>query len=232
MKTIKSNIENTMIVKRSKFITELIKIYSEEDFISILTTIKNKYKDANHYCYAYIINNTKRFNDDGEPSGTAGVPILNILEHNQLNYVLCVVIRYFGGIKLGTGGLVRTYTKSAAEALKTVDLVCLTDGYSIKIKFSYENNNYVDQLLINQIITNKIFDDFITYFLDISVYDYEDIIILLERSCIEIIVIGSIMIKKTNYFIIVSFCFSNSSLTLACAAANLAIGTRYGEQET
>ena len=96
-----------------------------EDINNILNNIKNEYKDATHYCYAYIIDNTKRFNDDGEPGGTAGMPILNVIEQNNLNHVLIVVVRYFGGIKLGAGGLVRAYSKISYECIKQDKLAIL-----------------------------------------------------------------------------------------------------------
>ena len=99
-------------INKSKFYGIIIPINNIEEIPNILNNIKNEYKDATHYCYAYILDNIKRFNDDGEPGGTAGMPILNVLENNNLNHLLAVVVRYFGGIKLGAGGLVRAYTNS------------------------------------------------------------------------------------------------------------------------
>ena len=122
MKTIEDYC-STIIINKSKFICELIYINNENEIIKRLNTIKNKYKDATHYCYAYICDNVKRFNDDGEPGGTAGMPILNVLENNNLNHVLCVVIRYFGGIKLGAGGLVRAYSDVTLQAIDIIEKV-------------------------------------------------------------------------------------------------------------
>ena len=122
MKTIEDS-NYTIVINKSKFICELLYINNQDEIDSKLKDIKHKYKGATHYCYAYIYDNNKRFNDDGEPGGTAGMPILNVLENNNLNHVLCVVIRYFGGIKLGAGGLVRAYTKSASEVIKLVNLI-------------------------------------------------------------------------------------------------------------
>ena len=118
MKTISSNIENEIVINKSRFICKIYKVYNEEEVLDKLKDIKKEYKDATHYCYSYIIDNTKRFNDDGEPGGTAGMPILNVLENSNLNYILAVVIRYFGGIKLGAGGLLRAYSSAANEATK------------------------------------------------------------------------------------------------------------------
>ena len=163
MYTIKENIENTIIINKSKFITYIIKINNEEEALNELKILKEKYKDATHHCYSYITGNTKRFNDDGEPGGTAGMPILNVLENNNLTNILCVVIRYFGGIKLGAGGLVRAYTKSVTEALLNTEIIEIKKGYKITIEFDYEQVKYIDNLLKNNIILNKEFNDKITY---------------------------------------------------------------------
>ena len=122
MKTIKENVINKIEINKSIFITELIKVKEKEEITKYLDEIKNKYKDATHYCYAYIIDDNKKSSDDGEPGGTAGVPIMDTLNKADLNYILCVVIRYFGGIKLGAGGLVRAYRKSVSEALSKASI--------------------------------------------------------------------------------------------------------------
>lgn len=163
MYTIKENIENTIIINKSKFITYLIKINNEEEALNHLKILREKYKDATHHCYSYITGNIKRFNDDGEPGGTAGMPILNVLENNNLTNILCVVIRYFGGVKLGAGGLVRAYTKSVTEALINTEIVEIKKGFKITIEFDYEQVKYIDNLLKNNTILNKEFNDKILY---------------------------------------------------------------------
>lgn len=168
MKSINTNIENEIVIERSKFITKLFKIASEEEAKNILTNLNNEYKDSTHICYAYVVGNIKRFNDDGEPGGTAGMPILNVLENNDLNYVLAVVIRYFGGIKLGAGGLVRAYSNSISECLKLVEIKELVDGIKIEITFNYNNVDQINYLLKDVKIINKIFDNNITYEFNIS----------------------------------------------------------------
>lgn len=173
MYTIKENIENTIIINKSKFITYIIKINNEEEALNNLKILKEKYKDATHHCYSYITSNIKRFNDDGEPGGTAGMPILNVLENNDLTNILCVVIRYFGGIKLGAGGLVRAYTKSVTEALLNTEIIEIKKGYKITIEFDYEQVKYIDNLLKNNIILNKEFNDKITYTFLIEEKDLE-----------------------------------------------------------
>ena len=163
MYTIKKNVTTEIIINKSRFIGILMPVDNIEDINNILNNIKNEYKDATHYCYAYIIDNTKRFNDDGEPGGTAGMPILNVIEQNNLNHVLIVVVRYFGGIKLGAGGLVRDYSKISSECIKQAKLAILEDGYLVSIKLNYNNIKDVDNLLKNEKIIDKSFMEDITY---------------------------------------------------------------------
>ena len=111
-------LENEIIIKKSKFITKLYKIDNVEEVNSILDNLKKEYKKATHICYAYSINGKEKAFDDGEPSHTAGLPILNIIHLKNLNNILIVVIRYFGGVKLGAGPLTRAYSNSASEVIK------------------------------------------------------------------------------------------------------------------
>ena len=147
MKSIKENISNKIEINKSIFITELIKVKNVEDIQSIMIDIKKKYKDATHYCYAYIIDDKKKSSDDGEPGGTAGVPIMDTLSKMELNYILCVVIRYFGGIKLGAGGIVRAYRKSVIDAMNQAKFIDLVDGYKIIIETTYNKQNELDYYL-------------------------------------------------------------------------------------
>ena len=123
MYIIKKNAENEIIIKKSRFITKLYYIENTNKVNDIINEIKKEYKKCTHICYSYIIGPNAKAVDDGEPSGTAGKPILNVLQKKNMTNVLCVVIRYFGGIKLGAGGLVRAYTKSASEVIKLVNLI-------------------------------------------------------------------------------------------------------------
>ena len=168
MYTINNDCSNEIIIKNSKFICILKEIYSVSDVEKVLNNIKLEYKDATHYTYAYIIDNNKKFSDDNEPSGTAGSPIMQVLEKNNLNYVLCIVIRYFGGIKLGASGLVRAYSKSISECLKKTNLSKLIKGYNIDISFSYDLSSKIDYLLKDYQIINKTYKDNITYTLNIE----------------------------------------------------------------
>lgn len=175
MKTIKNNTHNEIIIKNSKFICYLYKIKDINDINNYLNNIKSIEEDATHYCYAYILNDTKKSSDDGEPSGTAGFPILKVLENNNLNNILAIVIRYFGGIKLGAGGLVRAYTKSVTNTLSIDNIINLTKGYNIDIEFNYNQIKDIDYLLKDITINNKIFDNTIKYNIDIPI-EFIDII--------------------------------------------------------
>ena len=186
MKSIKENISNEIVINKSRFITKIIKVSNEEDTKKYLSDIKGQYKGATHYCYSYIIDNIKRFNDDGEPAGTAGMPILNVLESNQLNYILCVVIRYFGGIKLGAGGLVRAYTKAVTKALDVSDIISLVEGQKITIEFSYNKVKYIDNILKDIEIINKEFNNNIIYTLLISNEKYYELESLLIENTLNI----------------------------------------------
>lgn len=105
-------------IKKSKFYSKAYEVNTKEDCEKILLELKKEHKKATHICYAYVLSNTAKFCDDGEPSGTAGRPILNVLEKKKISNMMVVVIRYFGGVKLGAGGLVRAYSKAASSALK------------------------------------------------------------------------------------------------------------------
>lgn len=184
MKTIEDS-NYTIVINKSKFICELLYINNQDEIDSKLKDIKHKYKGATHYCYAYIYDNNKRFNDDGEPGGTAGMPILNVLENNNLNHVLCVVIRYFGGIKLGAGGLVRAYTKSVTSCLENTKIINKKECQLIKITFSYDKVKIIDKI-VNKNILLKEFENSITYTIAISKNEVKNTLKLLENYIINL----------------------------------------------
>lgn len=197
MYSIKNNVENTIYLKKSKFITKLYKVNNLNDINDILNKIKNEYKDSTHICYAYILENQEKCFDDGEPSGTAGIPILNILKKNNLVNMLAVVIRYFGGIKLGAGGLVRAYSSSIIDTLKLTQIVLLTPGYLIEIEFNYDQLKLVDYILNNKDIIDKKYNDNIIY----KFYFSEDelkFIPELEKISIHISIMDKVLIEKEN----------------------------------
>ena len=185
------DVEYITIINKSKFIANLISVDNIDEVNKYLDTIKNKYKDATHHCYGYIIDNIKRFNDDNEPSGTAGMPILDCLEKNNLNHVLCIVTRYFGGIKLGAGGLVRAYSNSVSNAINNTNKLELINGYEIKITFDYTNEKDINKLLDNYNIIDKIYDENITYIVQV-----DNNIIDKIKNIVNLEIIKEIVIKK------------------------------------
>lgn len=163
MLSIKNSNKYEETIKYSKFISLVFRVYNEEEVKKIINNIKKEYPSATHYCYAYIIENNIKSSDDGEPSKTAGIPILNQIIGHNLNYTLIVVIRYFGGIKLGTGLLTRTYSKVAREVIQKDNIITLIKGYNITIKFNYENIKDIDYILLNSRIISKEYNNNITY---------------------------------------------------------------------
>lgn len=163
MKTLKSNSVNEIIIKNSRFITLLYKLNDVNEVNSIVDEVKELYPKANHYCYAYITDNAKRSSDDGEPGGTAGAPMLNVLDKEELINILAITVRYFGGIKLGAGGLVRAYSKSVRDAVIASDLVDVVKGYRMNVIISYDMQKNLDYLLKNYVVVNKQFNDKVIY---------------------------------------------------------------------
>lgn len=142
-KTISENTTAEIVEKKSRFIANIFYVESVQEAERIIKETKKKYFDARHNCFAFSIFSQdgiiNRFSDDGEPSGTAGAPILNILTSKKLNNVLVIVTRYFGGILLGTGGLVRAYTGATIEALKNIKEIEKELGIEAKIEISYSD---------------------------------------------------------------------------------------------
>ena len=167
MKTIKENSSYQYEIKKSKFITFLYRVNNIEEVENILQEMKNTYKDATHCCYAYKLTNIQKFSDDGEPGGTAGLPIIEVLNKKDLNNILCIVIRYFGGIKLGAGGLVRAYSKAIREAIDNNEVIELIEGYVIKLETNYEEQKQYDYLFNNKII-KKEFKEKVIYYIEIK----------------------------------------------------------------
>ena len=166
--TIKEDTEYVLVEKKSKFIANLIKVKNQEEAEEKIKYLKKKYFDARHNCVAYRVMEDstiiEKSSDDGEPSGTAGGPMLNILQKNNLCNVLIVVTRYFGGILLGTGGLVRAYSDSLIGAIENSKRVVQISGIELEITLEYNqfekfqyycktnnieitNTNYLDNVI-------------------------------------------------------------------------------------
>ncbi|MDD6885975.1 MAG: YigZ family protein [Solobacterium sp.] len=144
---IKEECTNTIVIEKSRFITYLEYCENEEQYKEYLKTIKKKHYDATHVCSAFLGKDTRRSSDDGEPSGTAGVPMLSCLDKHGVENTAAFVVRYFGGIKLGAGGLIRAYSSSVSEAIKQADLVEDRIFNQYTITLNYETANRIDYLL-------------------------------------------------------------------------------------
>lgn len=170
-----------LVEKKSRFIANLIYIETEEEAINKLKEIRKKYHDARHNCYAYrFIEDGKiiqRSSDDGEPSGTAGAPMLNIIEKNNIVNVLIVVTRYFGGVLLGTGGLVKAYSGALQKAIENNKLLQKEEGYEAVLTIPYDLFNKIEYFLkINNInIIYKEYLEKINILVELSNEDYEKI---------------------------------------------------------
>ena len=138
---------HTIEIKKSKFITYLHRCESEDEAREYIRSIKKEHPQANHHCSAMIIQDIMRSNDDGEPSQTAGHPMLDCLMHHHMQNIVAVVVRYFGGIKLGTGGLVRAYSSSVQEALQHATLTESVEFTEYEISFPYDLIVKVDHYL-------------------------------------------------------------------------------------
>lgn len=159
-----SEINNTITIEKSKFITYLKRVKNEDEYKEFLIQIRKKHYDSSHVCSGFICHNIKRSSDDGEPSGTAGAPILNVLERNNLDEICALVVRYFGGIKLGTGGLTRAYSNSVVETLKNAKFVEEYEYDKYELTISYELGNKIDHFLSSQtVLLDTRYDINITY---------------------------------------------------------------------
>ena len=158
-KIIEENYSHEIEVKKSRFICCVFFVENEKDILKYLENVKNIYPKATHYCYAYILDGKEKCTDDKEPSGTAGIPILNILKKKNLTNILCIVVRYFGGIKLGVGGLLRAYNKSVIECLNNVNMVSKIDKVNLKIIFTYSKLKEIEYFIKNYEIISKNYDE-------------------------------------------------------------------------
>lgn len=172
--TIESDKEAEIIEKKSRFIANICKVESKEYAEKKIKEIKKKNYNAKHYCFAFIIidreNEIIRQSDDGEPSGTAGMPLLNILQKNNLKNILIVVTRYFGGILLGTGGLTRAYNEAGLQALNKTKIIQQEEGTEAKVVVEYKNSedfNYYCKINGIKIIEIK-YDADITYKIELN----------------------------------------------------------------
>lgn len=168
MYTIKNHHQSEIIIKNSKFIALLFKIKERSDIPLLLNEVKTKYKDASHYCYAYKLDNYIKFSDDHEPKGTAGKPILEIILKKDLNKVLIIVVRYFGGIKLGASALLRAYNKVSSNVITKDNLIEDIKYILIQINIPYQKKKLVDSILAKETIKEIIYAQNIIYKANVS----------------------------------------------------------------
>ena len=166
-KTVKNISETLIVEKKSKFFASVFPVDNEADALKYLAMVKSKYPDATHHVYAYIIdeNNIFRYTDDGEPSGTAGMPVLDTIRKEGLVDVLVVVTRYFGGTLLGTGGLVHAYGTSAKEGLLKSKIItrCLCDIVSVTVDYSLSGKIQYQIATDNYILEDTVYDENVTF---------------------------------------------------------------------
>ncbi len=178
MKQIKEKYINEIDIQKSKFIAVILPIYDKNSVKNEIDNLKKNYPKATHYCYGYIINGIQKSNDDGEPSSTAGKPILENLIINQLNNVLLVVIRYFGGIKLGAGGLTRAYVDSSSKVIQKATFYQETQVDIYQIKCSYNQINILKNYLFEigaQILKTEYNED-VDFYISINKFNENELI--------------------------------------------------------
>ncbi|MBF2465859.1 YigZ family protein [Listeria welshimeri] len=166
--TIQSDGKHEIIIEKSRFICHIMRVTTESEAQTFIQTIKKEHRDATHNCSAYIIGENDQFqkaHDDGEPSGTAGVPILEVLKKKKLKNIAVVVTRYFGGTKLGAGGLVRAYGSAVSETIQTIGIVECTLATIIKCSFAYSLVGKIENALEqkNYQINDKEFTDKVVF---------------------------------------------------------------------
>ena len=150
--------DNTVeiVIEKSRFIATAIHVDSVEEAQEFIASKRKKYIDATHNCYGYLIGDKAKFSDDGEPQGTAGMPIYECIKNSKIDHVCVVVTRYFGGIKLGAGGLVRAYSGSCAEALKTATKVYMTDCTIAEVVVDYSLLKGLRKVLFGKVMEKDV----------------------------------------------------------------------------
>lgn len=181
--TIRNSLTVEIIEKKSRFIANAYHVDSREEAENKINELKKKYFDAKHNCFAFSIidendNLLEKSSDDGEPSGTAGAPILNVIRKNNLHNILIVVTRYFGGILLGTGGLTRVYSSSTEMCIKNSKLIGQAKGSCVEVEISYSDNEkfkyYCEKNNIK--IVDSQYSESILYKIEISDEEYQELI--------------------------------------------------------
>ena len=174
--TINQHYQSEIKIKASKFITNLIPIDSIRMAEEELALLRKKFWDANHNCYAFCLDSESfRYSDDGEPSGTAGKPIFDCINGHDLEHILIVVTRYFGGTKLGTGGLIRAYSESVENGISLAEITVHINRARLKLSHHYDQTNAVMHQInhFDIIIIDTIYTESVTVILDIKISETE-----------------------------------------------------------
>ena len=181
MKTIRKPVQSEINVKKSQFICSLFPTKTKSESKEIIQKLNQQYSDATHNCTAYIVSDGEGFDDDGEPGGTAGKPMINVLRKNELHNVTAVVTRYFGGIKLGAGGLVRAYSKSVMEAIGNAEILEIEEYDVYTITFEYSEIKTADSEVRNNKleVIDKEYSNKVSY--DVVSKDNRDIMKIFEK---------------------------------------------------
>lgn len=198
MKSIKKELVIEQEINKSKFINYLIPVQSVDEVKIKLSELKELYSDANHHCYAYVIGENQeiqKYSDDGEPSKTAGMPMIEVLKKNDLTNVLNVSIRYFGGIKLGAGGLVRAYTKGCANSILQATFTELKKFNKVKLSITFDLIGQVEKYIRDYYILDEtIYDTKVHYYITIADEEYDSFVFSITEKTSGM---GDIEIIKT-----------------------------------
>lgn len=209
-KTIKEAGTNEIEIKGSRFIAQFMRVHNEEEALEFIQAIKKEHWKATHNCSAFLIGENdqiQRAMDDGEPSGTAGIPMLEVLKRNELKNVAVVVTRYFGGTKLGAGGLVRAYSGAVSEGLKAIGIVECRLEEQLSLRFDYSHVGKVEYYCQakNIPIVDKLFADYVEFICSLSIDSlgfFKDDIVELLQNQVTFSTVGS---QYTEYLLSPSF---------------------------
>lgn len=196
MKTIKATSVNEIVINKSIFITTLFRVNSIDEVNNYLQITRKKYYDATHNCYAYILgqkSEIQKASDDGEPQKTAGMPMLDVLKKRQMTNILAITTRYFGGILLGAGGLIRAYSSSVSEALNKMDIYEYLDYEKLCVNVSYPTYNIIEGHLKKYTIFNTEYSDCVKVYVGIEpsqVIKFKEEITNLTNGRLEISSLG------------------------------------------
>jgi uncharacterized YigZ family protein len=194
--SVKNHIRDELTIKKSRFIADIFPVFSLTEINTYLGGIKKEFPDARHHCYAYLLQTEtqilQKFTDDGEPGGTAGKPIYNVIMQNSLSNVLLIVTRYFGGIKLGAGGLTRAYGNAAEKAIKKAEKVLYQKTFIYQLTFPYTYYSAIENYLLKNktVFLQKDFSEEVI----LQIAPFEDTPLFLET--LQNISQGDIKIEK------------------------------------